>query len=285
VSFGSDGSQIPEDYLENGSIWEHLNRSGVNFRNYGEGYELPATDEGWMTNRAGTFYRTNYPMPKILFENTCFNYPAYNNNIPDIARADWFIEDIQKSFDAKGKPLPKFLNIAICNDHGAGARPDRGYPYTCSYMADNDLALGRIVEYLSHRPEWKKMAIFVTQDDSGGDDDMVDRHRSYVLAISPFAKKNYISHEHTSIMSIIKTIYMIFGAGPNNQFDAVANPLHDMFTSKPDYTPYRHLPANPLVFKPEATFDPFDPKFERRRREMSSVRMDDPEYIKKIGGG
>jgi hypothetical protein len=129
------------------------------------------------------------------------------------------------------------------------------------------------------------MAIFVTQDDSGGDDDMVDRHRSYVLAISPFAKKNYISHEHTSIMSIIKTIYMIFGAGPNNQFDAVANPLHDMFTSKPDYTPYRHLPANPLVFKPEATFDPFDPKFERRRREMSSVRMDDPEYIKKIGGG
>jgi DNA-binding beta-propeller fold protein YncE len=284
VSFGSDGSQIPEDYLENGSIWEHLDRKGVNFRNYGEGYELPRTDEGWMTNRAGTYYRTNYPIPKVLFDNTDFNFPAYNTNIPDIARADWFIEDIQKNFDKKGKKLPKFINIAICNDHGDSPNAKRGYPFTSSYMADNDLALGRIVEYLSHRPEWKKMAIFVTQDDSGGDDDSVDRHRSFVLAISPFAKKKFISKEHTSIMSIIKTIYMIFGAGPNNQFDATAVPLHDMFTSKPDYTPYRHVPANPEVFKPEATFDPFDPKFEKRRREMSGVRMDDPEYIKKIGG-
>lgn len=285
VSFGSDGSQIPEDYLENGSIWEHLHRSGVSFRNYGEGYELPETDEGWMTNRAGTYYRTNYPMPKVLFDNTDFNFPAYNTNIPDIARADWFIEDIQKNFDQKGKPLPKFLNIAICNDHGAAPMPTRGYPYMSSFMADNDLALGRIVEYLSHRPEWKKMAIFVTQDDSGGDDDSVDRHRSFVMMISPFAKRGHISRDHTSIMSIIKSIYLIFGCGPNNMFDAVATPLNDMFTSKPDFTPYRHLPSDPRVFKPEDTFDPFDPKFEKRRRESSSVRMDDPDYIKKIGGG
>jgi hypothetical protein len=129
------------------------------------------------------------------------------------------------------------------------------------------------------------MAIFVTQDDSGADDDSVDRHRSYVMAISPFAKRSYISRDHTSIMSIIKTIYMIFGSGPNNMFDAVATPLNDMFTSTPDYTPYRYVPADPRVFRPEATFDPFDPKFEKRRRETSQVRMDDPDYIKKIGGG
>ncbi|MEQ1933086.1 MAG: alkaline phosphatase family protein, partial [Fimbriimonadaceae bacterium] len=285
VSFGSDGSQIPEDYLENGSLWEHLARGGVKFRNYGEGYELPATDEGWMTNRAGTYYQTNYPMPKILFDNTCFDFPAYNNNIPDIARADWFIEDIEKNYRQKGKPLPKFINIAICNDHGSSPMPARGYPYTCSFMADNDLALGRIVEYLSNQPEWKKMAIFVTQDDSGGDDDHVDRHRSFVLAISPYAKRSYIAKDHTSIMSIIKTIYMIFGLYPNNMFDAVTTPLSEMFTDKPDYTPYKHLPVDPRVFKPEATFDPFDPKFEKRRREAATIKMDDPEYIKKIGGG
>lgn len=279
VSFGSDGSQIPEDYLENGSLWEHLERGGISFRNYGEGYELPQTDEGWMTNRAGTYYAVNYPMPKALFDNTCFDFPAYNTNIPDIARADWFIEDVEKYRQAHGGKLPRFMNIAICNDHGAGANAARGYPYVCSYMADNDLALGRIVEYLTRQPEWRKMAIFVTQDDPGGDDDHIDRHRSFVLAISPYARRGHIAREHTSIMSILKTIYLIFGLGPNNQFDALATDLADLFTTTPNYAPYTHVPADPRVFKPEATFDPTDPTFERRRREKPQVQMDDPEFV------
>jgi YVTN family beta-propeller protein len=287
VSFGSDGSQIPEDYLENGSMWEHLGRNGITFRNYGEGYELPNTDEGWMTNRAGTYYQVNHPMPKILFDNSDFDFPAYNTNIPDIARADWFKEDIEEYRTKNKGKLPRFINIAICNDHGAGANAARGYPYVCSYMADNDLALGRIVEYLTKQPEWKKMAIFVTQDDSGGDDDSVDRHRSFVLAISPFTKRGHISKEHSSIMSIIKSIYSIFGCGPNNMFDAVATSLSDMFTETPNYAGYKHVPVDPRVFKPEATFDPFDPKFEKRRRERPQVKMDDPRFVdglRKQGG-
>ncbi len=282
VSFGSDGSQIPEDYLENGSLWEHLQRGGISFRNYGEGYELPQTDEGVMTNKTGTYYQVNYPMPKALFDNTCFEFPAYNNNIPDIARADWFREDIEKYRKEHGGKLPRFINIAICNDHGTSPNAARGYPYVSSYMADNDLALGRIVEYLSQQSEWRKMAIFVTQDDSGGDDDHVDRHRSYVLAISPYARRGGISHDHGSIMSIIKTIYLIFGLGPNNQFDALATDLSDLFTSKADFTPYKHVPSDPRVFKPEETFDPSDPKFERRRREKPTVTMDDPEFVEEL---
>jgi len=282
TSFGSDGSQIPEDYLENGSLWEHLARGNVPFRNYGEGYEMPNSDEGWMLNKAGTYYQVNHPMPKVLFDNTCFNFPAYNNNIPDIARADWFVEDLEQNFLSKGKPLPKFLNIAICNDHGAGPMPARGYPYTESFMADNDLALGRIVQWLSHRPEWKNMAIFVTQDDSGGDDDSVDRHRSFVLNIGPYAKRGFVAHQHTSIMSILKTIYRIHGLGANNMFDALTTDLAEMFTDKPDFTPYVHVPTDPRVFKPENTFDPTDPKFERRRGERPFVRMDDPDYIEHL---
>ena len=279
ISFGSNGSQIPEDYLENGSLWEHLGRGGIPFRNYGEGFEFAGSNEGLPFTRTGTGEVVNFPMPKILFDNTCFEFPAYNNNIPDIARVDWFVEDLAKwRASHKGK-LPRFLNIALCNDHGAGARPDRGYPYVASYMADNDLALGRTIEYLSHQPEWKKMAIFVTQDDSGGDNDHVDRHRSFVLGIGPWIKKGYVSHQHTSIMSIIKTIYRSFGLGPNNLFDAVATDLADMFTTKPDFTPYTHLPADPRVFKPEATFDPTDPKFTRRRQEKPSVSMDDPKFV------
>ncbi len=279
VSFGSDGSQIPEDYLENGSLFEHLHRGGVTMRNYGEGYELPETDEGKKTTKSGTIYPFNHPMAKVLYDHTCFEFPAYNNNIPDIARYDWFVEDLEKTYFSKGKGLPGFLNIAICNDHGAGPNKANGYPYVASYMADNDLALGKIVEYLSHRPEWKNTVIFVTQDDPGGDNDHVDRHRSFVLAIGPYVKKGYVSHRHTSIMSIIKSIYQLFGLGPNNMFDALAADLSDMLTDKPDFTPYKHVPSDPRVFKPEDTFDPSDPKFERRRREASPVKMDDPKFI------
>ncbi len=277
VSFGSNGSQIPEDYLENGSIWEHLDRNRMSFRNYGEGFEFPGVDEGAPKSRTGAGEVVNFPMPKALFDNTCFEYPIYNTNIPDIARADWFREDMDV-YRQKNGAMPRFTNIAICNDHGDKPRPEFGYPYVASYMADNDLALGRIVEYLSHLPEWKSMAIFITQDDSGGDDDSVDRHRSFVLHIGPYAKRSYVGHDHTSIMSIVRSVYALLGLGANNLFDAAATPLHDLFTDTPDFTPYTHVPSDPRVFRPEATIDPNDPKFEKRRG-MQSVRMDDPAFF------
>lgn len=142
VSIGSNGSQIPEDYLENGSLWEHLAEGGITFRNYGEGFELPDNDEGPMKNRTGAFTQVNYPMPRVLFENTDFNYPAYNNHIPDIARADWFVEDLEKYRKEHDSKIPRFLNLTLCNDHGAAASNKNGYPFVASYMADNDLCLG-----------------------------------------------------------------------------------------------------------------------------------------------
>ncbi len=279
VSFGSNGSQIPEDYLENGSLWEHLERGGVGFRNYGEGFEFPGVGEDDGEAPTGASEVGNFPMPKALFDHTCFGFPIFNTNIPDVFRSDWFIKDLEDNYRKKGKAIPRFLNVALCNDHGTGARPDRGYPYVCSYMADNDLALGQVVEYLTHLPEWKHMAIFVTQDDSGGDNDHVDRHRSYVLAISPYAKKHYVDHAHTSIMSILRTIYETFGLPANNLFDAVATPLGGMFTSVPDFTPYTHSPSDLRVFDPAKTFDPLDPEFKRRRQEKLPVQMDDPNFV------
>ena len=279
VSLASNGSQIPEDYLENGSLWEHLSRGGITFRNYGEGFEFPDNDEGPTTNRSGAYTQVNFPMPKVLYDNTDFNFPAYNNFIPDIARVDWFVEDLERYRTEHAASIPKFINVTLCNDHGAAARPKNGFPFVASYMADNDLALGRIVAYLSKQPEWRKMAIFVTQDDSGADNDSIDRHRSYVLCISPWAKLANVSHEHTSIMSIIKTIYGLFDLGPNNLFDATATDLSDMFTTNPDFTPYKYVPSDPRVFKPEDTFDPTDPKFERRRKEGPVVKMDDPDFV------
>lgn len=279
VSYGSNGSQIPEDYLENGSIWEHLERGGIPFRNYGEGFEFPGVDEAEDTGRSGAWEVANYPMPRALYKNTCFDFPIFNMNIPDVARVEWFKEDLAKYRKSHNGKIPKFLYIALCNDHGAGPQPKRGYPYVSSWMADNDLALGRLVEHLTKQPEWKKMAIFVTQDDSGADDDHVDRHRSLVLAISPYAKRGVLGNAHTSIMSIIRSIYGIFGLGPNNMFDALATPLDGLFTTKPDYTPYTHVPVDPRVFDPKKTVDPKDPRFLKRRGEKSPVRMDDPAFM------
>ena len=101
-------------------------------------------------------------MPKALFDSTCRDYPIFNMNIPDQYRADWFVKDFNARFASDPAKMPSFINIAICNDHGADPNPKKGYPYLASWMADNDLALGRIVDFLSHTPCWKQMVIFVS---------------------------------------------------------------------------------------------------------------------------
>jgi len=285
VAFGSNGSEIPEDYEENGSMWEHLNARGVSFRNYGEGFEFPGVGEGADTTKTGAIEPLNFPINQVLWKNTCWDFPIFNTNIPDIARFEWFKEDLEKNYIKKGKSIPQFINITYCNDHGTGARPNDGYPYLCSYMADNDLALGKTLEYLSSLPEWKNMAVFVTQDDPGGDNDHVDHIRSYVLALGPWAKKGYVSHVHTSFMSVQKTIYEIFGCGPNNLFDALATDLRDMFTTQSDAAPYVHMDSDPKVFVASKAYRVDDPEYRKRRFMKPSMAMDDPRFIEKMRQG
>jgi YVTN family beta-propeller protein len=278
ASFGSNGSIAPEDYPEAGSMWEHLARHKVSFRNYGEGFEFAGVDEGEHNGKTGAREVINMPMSKVLWDNTCREFPIFNMNIPDQYRADWFAKDFTKLFIDAGKPMPSFVNIAICNDHGTGPKPSKGYPYTASWMADNDLALGRIVDFLSHTKYWKNMAIFVTQDDSGGDPDHVDKQRSVLLVISPWAKRANVSHRHTTIVSMHRTLYQIFGLPPLNLCDAVANDFSDCFATTPDYTPYKVVPVDKRVFDPAKAIDPKDPDYERARLMPGPIRdADDPE--------
>src|SRR5436189_6036663 len=116
------------------------------------------------------------------------------------------MKDVEKLFLGRKQPFPQFINIAICNDHGAEPKPDKGYPYLASYMADNDLALGRIIEILTHNPYWNNMAIFVTKDDSVGKPDHVDAQRSVLLHISPWVKRGQVSHDHHTVVSIDRTL-------------------------------------------------------------------------------
>lgn len=267
--FGSNSSLTPEDYLEHGSLWEHLHRNGVTFRNYGEGFEFAGISEDEDTKPTGARLPVNIPMPMVLFQNTCREYPEYNTNIPDQYRADQFLKEFREKYLSGKEPLPRFLYIYLPNDHGARSRPEKGYSYLESYMADNDLALGRVVEALSHSPWWKEMAIFITEDDAQSGIDHVDAHRSVLIVVSPWAKRGYVSHQQSSIASIMKTMYLILGAPYLNLYDAAANDLADMFTTEPDFTPYRCLPVDARIFDPEKAKDPTDPDYRKARLEPS----------------
>ncbi len=167
--------------------------------------------------------------------------------------------------------LPRILTAIVPNDHGAGNRPDAGYPVRESYMMDNDLAIGRLVEFLSHTPYWKNMAIIITEDDAQGGIDHVDAHRSVLLVISPYSKRNYVSHTHYSFGSIFKTFWNVFGIPTLNQYDTGATDLADFFQSDPDFTPYKAVSPDLRVFNPQKALDPLDENFDWKALDDSPV--------------
>ncbi len=275
ASFGGNGSIAPEDYPEAGTLWDQLARHGVSFRNYGEGFEFAGVYEDEGEHKTGAREVVNIPMEKVLYDNTCREFPIFNMNIPDQYRAYWFEQDFNKRYVTEKLKMPSFTYIALCNDHGTDPSPAHGYPYVASWMADDDLALGRIVDFLSHTKYWKNMAIFVTEDDAGSENDHIDAQRSVLLVISPWAKRHYVSHRHTTIVSIHRMIYEILGLPPLNMQDALANDFSDCFTTHPNFTPYNHVPVDPRIFDPEKAKDPNDPNYRMARKEVS-IRRDDP---------
>jgi len=137
-------------------------------------------------------------------------------------------------------------------------------------MADNDLALGRTVEFLSRTPYWKNMAIIVTEDDAQDGRDHIDAHRSILMVISPYAKKNYIGNVHYSFGSIHRTFWNTLGLPCLNQYDAAANDFADLFTSEPDFTPYNAIPVDVRIFDPNIALDPLDEEFNWKAVEESA---------------
>jgi YVTN family beta-propeller protein len=254
--FESNSSMAPEDYLENGSLWEHLHRGGITFRNYGEGFEFAGISEDPGLQPSGARLPVNVPMPEVLFERTARDFPGFNTNIPDQRRADIFLKDLESRWISGREPFPGFVFLQLPQDHGAKARPQDGYPFLESYMADNDLALGRVVEALSKSQFWKETAIFVTEDDAQSGVDHVDAHRSLCLVASPWARRGHVSHRHASIASIHKTIDRILGLGALNLYDAATSDLADLFGTEADFSPFTARPVDPRIFDPAKVKDP-----------------------------
>jgi YVTN family beta-propeller protein len=275
---GSSGAIYPEDYNEAGSMWEHLDRHGIDFFNFGFGLEMAATLSDSTMKYMGVTYQANYPVPAPIFEKSSKKYATYNMAIPDQFRLATFMEEFNERWTGPGKTLPSVLTIILPNDHGAGERPEAGFPFKESYMADNDLALGRLVEFLSHTPYWKNMAIVVTEDDSQDGKDHLDAHRSLLMVISPYAKKDYVGHVHYSFGSIFKTFWHILGLPYLNQYDATATDLADLFTSEPDFSPYRAVPVDARFFDPAKALTPMDTGFDWKAMFESPV-LDDPGYL------
>lgn len=277
---GAAGAIFPESYNQAGSMWENLERHGKEFYNFGFGVEFDAGSFSDSTfKNGGVRYLVNYPLPGPLYDRTSRKFPTFNMAIPDQFRADIFIQEITEKFVTPKKSLPSVLTLQLLNDHGAGERATAGFPFNESYMADNDLALGRVIEFLSHTEYWKNMMIVVTEDDAQGGRDHIDAHRSILMVISPYAKKNFNSHQHFSFGSIFKTFWNVLGTSYLNQYDFGVNDLKDCFTDKPDFTPYNALPVDPRIFDPTKAMSPLDEKFDWKAF-RDSPELDDPEDMK-----
>jgi hypothetical protein len=266
----------PEEYEQGGMLWTHLAHHHVSFRNWGQGYDLAGSDD-MSYLPSGIRLTTNAPMLKVLLDNTSRTYPMFNTGIPDQYRFEQFKQEFESRYIRGHEPLPQFLYVWLPNDHTADPRPQAGYAYLASYVADNDLALGKTVEFLSRSPFWNDMAVFVTEDDAQDGLDHVDTHRSVLLVISPYARRG-VSHVHTSMVSILKTFDLIFGLPPLNQFDAAATDLSDLFTARPDFTPYRALPSDRRIFDPDRVAMPV---VAAATGKQPSAPLDDPTVIRR----
>jgi YVTN family beta-propeller protein len=273
--FGGADAPMPEDEPQFGSLWEHIVVNGKTVFNYGEGLEVEGNDEMDGAEPEGQRLYLNAPLPRPLFEASDRHFPTFNLGIPDQFRASEFEQNFRQKL--LNHQVPSLIVIRLPNDHTMDARPANGYPYRASYVADNDLALGRIIAFLSGTSIWKDSAVFVTEDDAQGGVDHVDAHRSILLVASPWVKPGAISHDHTSMGSITRTIDELLGLGAMNLEDALAGEINGIFDTHPHLSAYVVRPSDASVFNPaKAKFA--KPKTKKEAAELHD--MDDADEIR-----
>lgn len=212
-----------------GYLWDRAAEAGVSFRSYGEFIRNGKTPNDPGTTSVKTLQGHFDPF-----------YRSFDLEYPDQKRADRFFHELAE-FEAKGE-MPRLCIVRLPNDHTSGTRP--GAATVLAAVADNDLALGRVVERLGKSPFWKEMAIFVVEDDAQNGSDHVDAHRTVALAISPYIKRRSVDSTMYSTSSMLRTMELILGLKPMSQFDAAARPMYASFTPQADLTGYVHRPAN-----------------------------------------
>lgn len=212
-----------------GYIWDRAKEAGVSYRSYGE-FIL----NGKTTNDPG--------VSRVAALKNHFDpwFRGFDMDYPDVLRAERYISEL-KRFEREGE-MPRLQLLRLSNDHTSGTTVGKVAPIPA--VADNDLALGMVVEALSRSKFWKQTAIFVVEDDAQNGPDHVDAHRTVALVIGPFVKRGAVDSTMYSTSSMLRTMELILGLRPMSQFDALATPMYNAFTSNPDFKPYQVLPAN-----------------------------------------
>ncbi|MEH7335319.1 bifunctional YncE family protein/alkaline phosphatase family protein [Neobacillus drentensis] len=165
-------------------------------------------------------------------------FPTFDMGIPDQYRYEIFKQQFEQH--VKNNDLPALTTMWVTNDHTNGLAS--GFPTPQAMVADNDLAVGKIVDLISHSPYWKDSVIIVTEDDAQNGLDHVDGHRQPALVISPWVKKGITNSHYWTVINMVRSIEQILGIPTMNQNDAAAEPMSELFTNKPDFTPYEFVP-------------------------------------------
>jgi YVTN family beta-propeller protein len=210
-----------------GYIWDFASRASVSVRSYGE-------FASWETR--GGPVRANVPG---LEGKVHPSYPPFDLDILDGARVDVWLEEFRR-FEKEGG-LPSLSIIRLGNDHTEGTRPGARTPR--AFVAENDLALGRVVEAISHSRFWPQSAIFVLEDDAQNGPDHVDAHRSVLLVASPWTRRGAVDSTLYTTSAVLRTMELILGLPPMSQYDAAATPLFAAFAEAPDEAPFQARPA------------------------------------------
>jgi YVTN family beta-propeller protein len=205
-----------------GFIWDYCQRAGVSYRTYGE---------------FADFGKTKI---KSLKGHVSEHSPGFNLDITDQVRYNAWAHDFDSLVTANA--VPQFNTVRICNDHTSGQKKGKISPIAA--VADNDLAVGRFIEHLSHSPVWKESVVFILEDDAQNGPDHIDAHRSPAYVVGPYVKRNTVVHSMYSTSGVLRTMELILGLPPMSQYDAAAMPMFDCFTNKPDFTPFTVRPAN-----------------------------------------
>ena len=210
-----------------GYLWDRAREVGVSYRSYGE----------FIADRAlGKPGRARVKALEGHFDEW---YRSFDLEYPDVKRAERFISEL-KRFEAEGN-MPRLQILRLPNDHTHGST--LRMPTPTAYVADNDLAMGMVIEAVSHSRFWPEIAIFVVEDDAQNGPDHVDAHRTTAFVISPFARRGVVDSTLYSTSSMLRTMELILGLKPMSQFDASARPMFNSFQSVADLAPYEHKPA------------------------------------------
>lgn len=207
-----------------GYLWDLATRNKLSLRIFGEYAEISPDKKTYHSIKPGA---KQYTSP---------TYPSYDLSIQDQARADAWLAEF--SGFVKTGVMPALQIFHLPNDHTAGAKAGMPTPAAC--FADNDLALGRMIEALSNSPYWKDTVVFVVEDDSQSGPDHVDSHRSVLLVMSAYNRSG-VQHRFVNTTDVIATIEGILGLGSLSQFDYFGRPLYEIFSDKPDLTPYKSI--------------------------------------------